>query len=72
MNLHGTIALVTGGAKRVGRAIVHELAAAGCDTAIHCLRSRKEADALASDIAASGRRAVVVAGDLNDPATWPR
>ena len=41
-------ALVTGGAKRIGRAIVEDLAAHGFAVAIHCNRSRAEADALAA------------------------
>ena len=40
-------ALVTGGAKRIGKAIVEDLAAHGFAVAIHCNRSRAEADALA-------------------------
>ena len=37
-------ALVTGGARRIGRAIVEDLAAHGFAVAIHCNRSRDEAD----------------------------
>ncbi|KQU91311.1 short-chain dehydrogenase [Mesorhizobium sp. Root102] len=59
-------ALVTGGAKRVGRAIVEDLAAHGFAVAIHCNRSRVEADVLAAAIIASGGRAVVIAADLTD------
>jgi len=59
-------ALVTGGAKRIGRAIVEDLAAHGFAVAIHCNRSRGEADALAAAIDARGGRAAVVAADLTD------
>jgi NAD(P)-dependent dehydrogenase (short-subunit alcohol dehydrogenase family) len=59
-------ALVTGGAKRIGRAIVEDLAAHGFAVAIHCNRSRIEADALAAAINAGGGRAAVVAADLTD------
>ena len=63
-------ALVTGGARRIGRAIVEDLAAHGFAVAIHCNRSRDEADALAARIIASGGRAAVVEADLTDmPAT---
>jgi NAD(P)-dependent dehydrogenase (short-subunit alcohol dehydrogenase family) len=61
-------ALVTGGARRIGRAIALDLAAAGHPVAIHCHRSRAEADALASEIRASGGRAAVVSADLADAA----
>ncbi|RUX46453.1 SDR family NAD(P)-dependent oxidoreductase, partial [Mesorhizobium sp. M7A.F.Ca.US.014.04.1.1] len=59
-------ALVTGGARRIGRAIVEDLAAHGFAVAIHCNRSRSEADALAAEIIAGGGRAAVVAADLTD------
>lgn len=59
-------ALVTGGARRIGRAIVEDLAAHGFAVAIHCNRSRTEADALAAQIIAGGGRATVVAADLTD------
>jgi len=59
-------ALVTGGAKRIGRAIVEALAQAGFDVAIHCHTSRHEADELATSLIAKGRRAVVVCADLAD------
>ncbi|MGB2987915.1 MAG: SDR family oxidoreductase [Phycisphaerae bacterium] len=71
VELHGTVALITGGAKRVGRAIVLELARGGCDVAIHYRRSRTEAEELAAQVVDMGRRAVIVGGDLNDPASWP-
>ncbi|RVC17582.1 SDR family oxidoreductase, partial [Mesorhizobium sp. M7A.F.Ca.AU.001.01.1.1] len=57
---------VTGGARRIGRAIVEDLAAHGFAVAIHCNRSRSEADALAAEIIAGGGRAAVVAADLTD------
>ncbi|MER9289639.1 SDR family oxidoreductase [Mesorhizobium sp. M0618] len=59
-------ALVTGGARRIGRAIVEDLAAHGFAVAIHCNRSRTEADVLAAKIIAGGGRAAVVAADLTD------
>ena len=71
MKLDDTVALVTGGAKRVGRAIALELARAGCHVAIHYRRSRSEAEQLAAEVVGMGRKAVTIAGDLNDPASWP-
>jgi NAD(P)-dependent dehydrogenase (short-subunit alcohol dehydrogenase family) len=61
-------ALVTGGAKRIGKAIVEDLAAHGFAVAIHCNRSRAEADALARAVRDGGGRAEVVAADLTDMA----
>lgn len=61
-------ALVTGAARRIGKAIVEDLAAHGFAVAIHCNRSRDEAEALAARLGASGARAAVVQADLTDPA----
>ena len=61
-----TVVLVTGGAQRLGEAIVRDLAAHGFAVAIHCNASREAADRLAADIAAQGGRAVVVQADLGD------
>jgi len=59
-------ALVTGGARRLGNAIVLDLADAGFDLAIHCHNSRAEADALAGQVQARGARATVLTADLGD------
>ncbi|MCV9935703.1 SDR family oxidoreductase [Boseaceae bacterium BT-24-1] len=66
------VALVTGGAKRIGRAIALRLADAGYAVAIHCNTSRAEAEALAADLAAAGGRACVIVADLADPAAVER
>lgn len=57
-------ALVTGGAKRIGRAIVEDLARHGYAVAIHCNRSIVEAEDLAERLRASGAGAAIVRGDL--------
>jgi NAD(P)-dependent dehydrogenase (short-subunit alcohol dehydrogenase family) len=62
------VVLVTGAAKRVGRAIALDLAAHGFDVAVHCRRSRDEAEATAADVRAGGARAQVFAADLADEA----
>ena len=59
-------ALVTGGAKRLGRAIVETLAEAGFAVAIHYNRSATEAEELAAMIRAGGGRAVALPADLAD------
>ena len=55
-------AIVTGGAKRIGAALVRALAADGWHVLIHCNRSRAEAEALAGEIGGS-----IVAAELADP-----
>jgi len=57
-------ALVTGAAHRIGRALALELGRFGFAVAVHCHRSRAQADALASEIARAGGRAVVLPADL--------
>ena len=61
-------ALVTGGAQRIGAAIVRSLARAGYAVAIHARHSRAEAETLAREIAAGGGRAAVVCAELDDDA----
>ena len=60
------VALITGGAMRIGAAIARDLAAHGWSVAIHCRRSAASADALSAEIEATGGRAAVVAADLAD------
>ncbi|WP_428493477.1 SDR family oxidoreductase [Rhodopila sp.] len=57
-------ALVTGGAQRLGRAIVLELARRGFDVAIHYNSSRQKADETQNEVRALRRRAVILQADL--------
>jgi NAD(P)-dependent dehydrogenase (short-subunit alcohol dehydrogenase family) len=59
-------ALVTGAAKRIGRAIALDLAANGFDVAIHCWGSHDEARQVARQVADLGGRAAVLEADLSD------
>jgi len=61
-------ALVTGAARRIGRAVAEDLAAHGWAVAIHCNASRAEAEAVRDGIRARGGAAEVVAADLCDRA----
>ncbi|MGL4636031.1 MAG: SDR family oxidoreductase [Beijerinckiaceae bacterium] len=61
------VALVTGGARRIGAAIVTALAAEGYAVVIHCNSSITEANALADSLRAKGHRAAVVTADLASP-----
>ncbi len=62
------IALVTGAAKRIGRAISLALARDGWDVVVHFRHSAVEAEATVRDIGALGRRAVALGCDLSDEA----
>jgi NAD(P)-dependent dehydrogenase (short-subunit alcohol dehydrogenase family) len=61
-------ALVTGGAKRIGKAIVEDLAGHGFAIAIHADASFGEAEALAESLSARGTKAVAIRADLTDTA----
>ncbi len=65
------VALVTGAAKRIGRAIALALAEDGFDLALHYNTSVDEARRLQAKIEAMGQRAIMVAGDLADPDQIP-
>ena len=59
-------ALVTGGAKRLGRAIVLELARQGFDVAIHYAGSIADAEDTGATVRSLGRKAVSLSADLRD------
>jgi len=59
-------ALVTGGAKRLGAAIVERLCADGWAVAVHYRSSLNEAELLCNRVTAGGGRAVAVQADLAD------
>lgn len=59
-------ALVTGGAKRVGKAIAEDLAAHGWNVVIHAHSSADEADTLSAALNAQGGNSAVVTSDLAD------
>lgn len=62
----GQVALVTGGARRIGRSIVERLSREGYAVAIHCRRSTADAQDLVRSIEAAGGRAAMVEADLSD------
>jgi NAD(P)-dependent dehydrogenase (short-subunit alcohol dehydrogenase family) len=61
-------ALITGGGRRIGRAIALALSRAGYAVVLHAHSSRAEAERLAAEIAGAGGRTSVVLADLADPA----
>src|SRR5581483_3990484 len=67
------VALITGGAKRVGAVIARSLHAAGYELALHCRHSRAEADALAAELSAQrAHSTLVVQADLADVSALPQ
>lgn len=59
--------LITGAARRVGRSLALACARAGYDVAVHYRTSDADAESLAGEIRALGRRAVLLSADLADP-----
>lgn len=62
------VILVTGGARRIGRAFSLGFAERGWDVAVHYGGSRQEADEVVAQIRAMGRRAIALHADLADEA----
>ena len=62
-------ALITGGARRIGRALVTAAADAGYDVAIHVRAVDDEAEAAAAEVRARGRKAAILACDLRKEST---
>jgi enoyl-[acyl-carrier protein] reductase III len=65
--LAGKVALITGAARGIGRAIALKLAGAGCDVVANYYNSADEAQSLCTEIHALGRRAVPVQASVGIP-----
>lgn len=64
MELEGKVAIVTGGTRGIGRAIVLDLAANGADVAFNYRKSAELAEELAETVRSMGRRALAVQADV--------
>jgi len=72
ISLTGQTALVTGGSRGIGRATALLLARAGADVALTCRSRLADAEQVAAEVRALGRKAWVGAGDLADADTVDR
>jgi len=70
--LKGQVALVTGSVRRIGRAVALALAEDGADIVLHARSSRDEAEAVAAEVRAMGRHALVALADVTDEAAVER
>jgi pteridine reductase len=67
-DLHGAVAVVTGGARRLGKAVALALAEHGCHVAINYRSSATDAEATAAAARAVGVRALAVRADVTQAA----
>jgi pteridine reductase len=65
MELDGAVAVVTGGARRLGAAIGLALARAGCNLVINYRSSQADAEATVAAARVAGARAIAVRGDMS-------
>ncbi len=63
----GRTALITGGGRRLGRAMALELSSHGCAVVVQYHQSREEAERVAADIRTRGGKAWAMQADLNQP-----
>lgn len=66
-SIAGMTALITGAAKRIGRAIAIALADEGANIIVHYNTSAEEADKLAGELAERGARAWAIQGNFQKP-----
>jgi pteridine reductase len=71
MEIDGTVAIVTGGAVRLGRALALALAERGARLVIHYNSSAGPAQAIVDDIVAVGSQALALQADLSQPDQTP-
>ena len=67
LSLRHRVVIVTGAARRIGRALARACAEAGADVVIHFHLSRQDAEQTQQQIQAMGRQAWLVQADLEDP-----
>ena len=63
-NLDGKVAIVSGGARDIGRAVSVKLASQGAKVAVNYFNSQEDADQTLSEIKAVGGEAILVSGDM--------
>jgi 3-oxoacyl-[acyl-carrier protein] reductase len=72
IDLSGKAVLITGASRGIGAAAARLFAAAGANVALTCHSRLAEAERIAAELRALGRRAWAAAGDLGDPAVVER
>ena len=68
LSLSGKTAFVTGASRGIGASVARQLAAAGADVAINYRSKAPRAQQVADEVVASGRRALLLQGDITSGA----
>lgn len=68
MSMENKIAIVTGGARDIGRAISEKLATSGAKVVVNYFRNKADGDATVAAIEAAGGTAIAVVGDMTKQA----
>ncbi|MEJ2740184.1 MAG: enoyl-[acyl-carrier-protein] reductase FabL [Dehalococcoidia bacterium] len=68
MSLSGKVALVTGGSRGIGKAIVLKLASEGADVIINYFRNRQAAEEVAGEAVANGVNVKIIKANVGDAA----
>ena len=68
MSLSGKVALVTGGSRGIGKAIVLKLASKGADVIINYFRNRQAAEEVAGEAVANGVNVKIIKANVGDAA----
>ena len=66
MSLRGKVALVTGGSRGIGKAIVLKFASEGADVIINYFRNRQAAEEVAEEAVAKGVTAKIIKANVGD------
>lgn len=66
--LDGRVAIITGGVRRIGRAIALALAADGADVVVNARTSRDEAEGVVGEVGKLGARGKAILADITDEA----
>src|SRR5262245_32330208 len=72
MRLKDQVAIVTGGSRGIGRAVVQAFAREGARVAVVYKGSQQAAEALVGELTGAGGAAIAVQGDVADPAFAPK